>query len=365
MEKGDKDKDPLIGKVFFKLFKVKKAIGEGSFGKIYQAVSEKNGEEFAIKLEKRDSGKNLLETEAYILCHVKAFGVPQVKSFGYNSTYNILIMELMGSSLEDLFQKMHKKFSIKTAVMLGIQMVERIEWVHSRFIMHRDIKPDNFVMGRNKKAPFVHVLDFGLAKKYWSSRRKAHIPYVTNKKLTGTARYASINALKGCEQSRRDDLESIGYVIMYFLRGSLPWQGLKVNTKEDRYQKIYEKKKATTCEELCHGFPKELEEYVRYTRNLQFTDAPNYNYLYGLFKSVLKNIGAEMDYYYDWCKEKPVIKKEFMEISKGGSSTMVSKNEDEKVNNEKEKNDSHIKIDSKIDSNSKIVHTETNSADKN
>ena len=125
--------------------------------------------------------------------------------------------------------------------MLGIQMIDRIEYVHSRKIIHRDIKPDNFVIGRNDKSHIVYVLDFGLSKKYYSVSHKCHIPFIKGKKLTGTARYASINALSGFEQSRRDDLESIGYILMYFIRGSLPWQGLKINKKEDRYKKICEK----------------------------------------------------------------------------------------------------------------------------
>ena len=166
-----------------------------------------------------------------------------MKTYGYNSQYNILIMELLGQSLENLFQKQKKQFSLKTACMLGIQMIDRIEYIHSRKILHRDMKPDNFVMGRNDKSHIVYLIDFGLSKKYWSSRQNKHIPYCTNKKLTGTARYASINALSGCEQGRRDDLESIGYIIMYFIRGSLPWQGLKINNKENRYKKICEKKK--------------------------------------------------------------------------------------------------------------------------
>ena len=170
--------------------------------------------------------------EAYILQHLKAFGIPEIQHYGYNSTFNILIMELLGQSLENLFQAQNKSFSIKTACMLGIQMIDRIEYVHSRKIIHRDIKPDNFVIGRGLKSHIVYILDFGLSKKYWSVSHKCHLPFIKGKKLTGTARYASINALSGCEQSRRDDLESIGYIIMYFIRGSLPWQGLKVNKKK-------------------------------------------------------------------------------------------------------------------------------------
>ena len=217
-------------------------------------------------------------------------------------------MELLGQSLENLFQAQNKSFSIKTACMLGIQMVDRIEYIHSRKIIHRDIKPDNFVIGRGLKSHIVYVLDFGLSKKYWSSSHKCHIPFCRGKKLTGTARYASINALSGCEQSRRDDLESIGYIIMYFIRGSLPWQGLKINKKDDRYKKICEKKRETSAKDLCSGFPSEFESFVSYTRGLQFTEVPNYNYLRNLLKSIIKKSGSTIDFYYDWCTSKPNIK---------------------------------------------------------
>ena len=217
-------------------------------------------------------------------------------------------MELLGQSLENLFQAQNKSFSIKTACMLGIQMIDRIEYVHSRKIIHRDIKPDNFVIGRGLKSHIVYILDFGLSKKYWSVSHRCHLPFIKGKKLTGTARYASINALSGCEQSRRDDLESIGYIIMYFIRGSLPWQGLKVNKKEDRYKKICEKKKETSAKDLCAGFPKEFEDFVQYTRNLQFTEVPNYNYLRNLLKTILKKGGSTYDFDYDWCTTKPKIK---------------------------------------------------------
>lgn len=155
-------------------------------------------------------------------------------------------------------------------------------------------------MGLDQNGEMVYLIDFGLAKKYRSSKNLQHIQFKNNKKLTGTARYASINALRGVEQSRRDDLEAIGYVLMYFLRGSLPWQGLKVEKKDDRYKKIYEKKKSTSPEELCEHFPIEFSQYITYCRNLAFEQEPDYIYLRGLFKKVMDLYGYRMDFDYDW-----------------------------------------------------------------
>ena len=219
-------------------------------------------------------------------------------------------MELLGKSLEDIFQSLEKKFTLKTVCMIGIQMLDRLEFVHSKNIIHRDIKPDNFVLGLDNKSHIIYLLDFGLSKKFRSSRTHQHIKFSVNKKLTGTARYASINALKGCEQSRRDDLEAIGYVLMYFLRSSLPWQGLHVNKGEDRYKKILQKKKGTSAEDLCKGFPKEFVEYINYTRNLEFEADPDYKFLRGLLTTVLEKQNSAYDFWYDWVKEKPNITEE-------------------------------------------------------
>ena len=225
-------------------------------------------------------------------------------------------MELLGSSLEDIFQNQQKKYSIKTVCMIGIQMLDRIEFIHSKNIIHRDIKPDNFTIGMDNKSHIIYALDFGLSKKYRSSRTHQHIKYNVNKKLTGTARYASINALKGTEQSRRDDLEAIGYVLLYFLRGSLPWQGLHVHKNEDRYKKILAKKKGTTAEELCKGFPKEFADYINYTRNMEFEVDPDYKYLRGLLLSILEKENCAYDFWYDWVKEKPNITNDHIAIER-------------------------------------------------
>jgi serine/threonine protein kinase len=182
-------------------------------------------------------------------------------------------------------------------------MIEILEYIHNKHVIHRDIKPDNFVVGRGEKRKYIYILDFGLSKKYRSSRTLKHYQILKSKNLTGTARYASINALNGLTQSRRDDLEAVGYVLMYFLRGRLPWQGIPVKNKEDRYRKIMEKKMATSAEELCMGFPNEFADYINYTRNLQYEQDPDYNYLKNLFLSVLSKSGYRVDCYYDWDKE--------------------------------------------------------------
>ena len=209
-------------------------------------------------------------------------------------------MQLLGKSLEELSTKL-KKFSVKTSSLLIYQMINIMKFIHDRHIIHRDIKPDNFLMGLNKKNADLYLLDFGLSKKYRSSRTLVQYPYIKRNKLTGTARYASIHALEEMEQSRRDDMESIGYVIMFFLRGELPWQGLKVKSKEDKYRKILDKKKETSSKTLCANFPDEFREYVEYTRKLSYEEEPNYEKYKNKFYNLICNKrGESFDYIYDW-----------------------------------------------------------------
>ena len=291
----------IENKIFFSKYKADSKIGQGSFGNIYSAHNINNGELYALKFEKRNRGHSLLETETYILCYLKGEGIPFIKSYGFSGEFNILVMELLGKSLETLFQENNCKFSLKTVCMLGEQMISRLEYIHKKYILHRDIKPDNFTIGRGKQSHIVYLIDFGLSKKFRSSKgNHEHIKYNENKRLIGTARYASINALKGCEQGRRDDMEALGYVLMYFLRGNLPWQGLKLNKGDDRYRKIYEIKKNTTPEELCVGFPRQFYEYIKYTRSLAFEQEPDYHYLKKLIYNVMDKYEFSLDYLYDW-----------------------------------------------------------------
>lgn len=211
-----------------------------------------------------------------------------------------MVLDLLGPSLEDLFNYCGRRFQLKTVLMLADQLLGRLEYVHTKSFIHRDVKPDNFLIGLGKRQSVIHIIDFGLAKKYRDPRSHQHIPYRENKNLTGTARYASINTHIGIEQSRRDDLESLGYVLMYFIRGSLPWQGLKANTKKQKYERIMDRKMSTSTEQLCKGYATEFRSYFEYCRSLRFEDRPDYAYLKRLFKELFYRKGFQYDNMFDW-----------------------------------------------------------------
>ncbi|KAK4375377.1 hypothetical protein RND71_006054 [Anisodus tanguticus] len=289
--------EPRVGNKF----RLGRKIGSGSFGEIYLGGNVQTNEEVAIKLEnvKTKHPQLLYEAKLYKILQ-GGTGVPNLKWVGVEGDYNVLVMDLLGPSLEDLFNFCSRKMSLKTVLMLADQMINRVEFVHAKSFLHRDIKPDNFLMGLGRRANQVYVIDFGLAKKYRDSSTHQHIPYRENKNLTGTARYASMNTHLGIEQSRRDDLESLGFVVMYFLRGSLPWQGLKAGTKKQKYEKISEKKVSTSIETLCWGYPTEFASYFHYCRSLRFDDKPDYAYLKRIFRDLFIREGFQFDYVFDW-----------------------------------------------------------------
>lgn len=276
-------------------------IGFGSFGEIHLGTNIQSGEEVAIKLESvRSRHPQLLyESKLYRILQ-GGIGIPNIHWYGVEGEYNVMVMDLLGPSLEDLFVFCGRRFTLKTVLMLADQMVSRIEFFHAKNFLHRDVKPDNFLIGLSKKSSHVYVIDFGLAKKYREPKTQQHIPYREGKNLTGTARYASVNTHLGIEQSRRDDLEGLGYVLLYFLRGSLPWQGLKGNQKKEKYERIMERKISTTVESLCRGFPQEFTTYLTYCRNLRFEDRPDYSYLKRLFKDLFFRENYQYDFIFDW-----------------------------------------------------------------
>jgi len=308
-------------------YRLGRKIGSGSFGDIYLGTNITNQEEVAIKLESVKSKHPQLFYEAKLYKILAGgVGIPYVRWYGVEGEYNVMVMDLLGPSLEDLFNYCGRKFSLKTVLMLADQMLRRIEYVHSKNFIHRDIKPDNFLMGLQKRGNQVFLIDFGLAKKYRDPKTHQHIAYREQKNLTGTARYASINAHLGIEQSRRDDLESLGYVLMYFNRGNLPWQGLKAPTKKQKYEKISEKKIGTSVETLTKGYAAEFAQYLNYCRSLHFEDKPDYAYLRKLFRDLFLREGHKYDAMFDWT----VLKNEDNKVSS-------AKNEDMEISNEKDR----------------------------
>ena len=349
-------------------FAMKQRIGSGCFGDLYEGYDISSKRKVALKLEKiSPKSHQVLKDEAEIYeqlqncCHI-----PRFFWFGSQEPYNILAIELMDNCLENLMKKCGGTFSLKTVLMLAEQMITAVECMHKHHFIHRDIKPENFMVGRGSKAPIVHVIDFGLSLEFIDPRNNQIIPMTEDNDLTGTARYASINALSGLEQSRRDDMESLGYLFVYFLKGQLPWQGLPGKTREEKYNNILNAKKSIPVEQLCSKLPYEFVEYLHQVKKLQYEDEPEYLKYKELFRSLFFKQNFVYDYQYDWCnidekedeqkqtkekqenKEKPQEKSQKNESSnKKNNKEMMSKKErnskNEKIEN-KEKADNHPKL---------------------
>ena len=348
--------------IIFKKFRVLNHLSKGAFSDIYTGINIITKEKVAIKVEDRFKIEKFLEAECYFIFSLKNVGIPKVISFGHNKEYDILVMPLLGKSLHEMQINENYNFEFKDICLIAIQVIERIQLVHSQKIIHRDIKPDNFLIGLNDPN-ILYLIDFGLSKKYRSSVTGNHIKYNRVKKFVGSLRYASVNALKLREQSRRDDLESIGYMLIFLIKGSLPWDNIKVENKRSSFYKISQFKQKLEPEILCRNLPKEFAEYIRYVKNLNFEEEPDYNYLKSLFQNLLRKQGFEEEkIFFSWINEFNINQiKKSINLSKRNSSSRgrilnqlrklienrrskseLQKDMDEKNTNFNEKNNNNI-----------------------
>jgi len=270
-------------------FELHHQLGSGSFSVVRLAKDLETGNEVALKLEVANSKVPQLIDEARRYKHfADGIGLPAMHWYGTDAGYNIMAMDLLGPSLEVMLDRCDRSMSLETVVKLGRQMLDCLEYIHSKDYIHRDLKPNNFCLGHGDRAAKVFCIDFGLAKRYRSPAmlKHAHIPFRGGLPFVGTVRYASVGAQLGEEQSRRDDLQALGYVFLYLLSGTLPWQGLTgVITKDQRRQMILEMKQALSTDDLCAGAPVEFAEYMDCVQDLAFEETPDYKQLKGWLKA--------------------------------------------------------------------------------
>lgn len=286
MEQDISNNNIIIGKKY----KIIEELGEGSFGKIFKALNIFSNEYVAIKIEKKIN-KSILRLETNIYTKLKNIkGIPQLRYFGTEESFNYMVIDLLSESIEDLVKK-NGKLNLDFVLTIAIETINILEILHNKFIIHRDIKPDNLMLGFKNNRSKIHLIDFGLSK-YYINEKGIHKEITYNKKLTGTAKYASLNVLEGIEPSRRDDLLSLGYVLIYCLRGSLPWENIEGENKEIKYEKIKQTKKMN-INELCKDFPYEFLSYMDYCNRLNYNETPNYKYIKGLFTNLYNLVNEE------------------------------------------------------------------------
>ena len=283
------------------LYKFISKLGSGSFGEVWETFDIKTGKTYASKIEeKKDHSRLKYEYEIYKKLKKGGMksGIPKIINYVEIPSHNLLIMQLLGSSLDKLLENNNGKFDIGTVLKLGIDIINLLKNMHELGFIHRDIKPNNFMVGYKDKKNELYILDFGLSKQFMV--KEQHMGYRVEKNLVGTARYASINVHIGIEPSRRDDLEATGYMLVYFLKGKLPWQGLKEKKGVDKIKLIGDTKILTSLEKLCDGIPKCFIKYIKYCKELKFDETPDYELLKNLFlNEALEN---KIDIKYCWVK---------------------------------------------------------------
>jgi serine/threonine protein kinase len=295
-ESNDKNQETIFNDCYL----AKKKISSGSFGVVYFGIDLRTNESVAIKIEKIDGNddmKSVLKEASILSLLSDVKGVPKLYWAGSKGPVDVMVISLLGKDLTS-YLKIFKKFSLKTVVMLGEQLINILESVHNRGVVHRDLKPENILMGKGEYNNQTYLVDFGISKVYRDSNG-VHIPYRDKKSFIGTTRYASLSAHDGIEISRKDDLESLLYVLIFLAKGNLPWQNLKV-TENEKTRKVGEMKTKMSAEDLCKELPEEFVKFLNYVKNLSFKQNPDYVFLKGLFNKIAENNNFKLDYVWDW-----------------------------------------------------------------
>ena len=305
----------LYNKTIFGKFKLINLIGKGAYSLVFSAQNLIDKSMVAVKIQDKSQIYGNLEKEAYYLYILKGKGIPKIISYGIYKKYYILVEQLLGKSLQQLFisntntnTNINSLKREKDIIIASIQVLDRIEFIHSKLILHLDIKPDNFLIEKPDSS-LIYVIDFGFAQKYRSSRTGKHITYSKKGYFNGNLKYSSINTMKGVSPSRRDDLESLGYMIIYLYNQKLPWEDLPSKNRYTLAQKIYELKRSIKIENLCINMPEEMIIYMNYVKSLKFEQEPNYNYLKDLFQNLLKKIDRNVRPHFSWIN-RPLTEKD-------------------------------------------------------
>ena len=312
----------FLNKIIFGKFQTMKLIGKGAYSRVFSVRNIANKKTYAMKVQDRSELYGNLENEAYNLYQLKGLGIPKIISYGHYRKYNVLVMELLGKALDKLFIEninIGEKLRKKDAILAGIQMIDRIEHIHSKNLLHLDIKPDNFLVGEPDSS-LLYIIDFGFTKQYKSFRTGKHIQYSKKSFFNGNLLFSSARTMNGIESSRRDDLESLGYVLIHLFSKELPWKNLHYKNKNEYAQKAFRLKKTLPLETLCKDAPKEMIDFMKYVKSLKFEEEPKYDYLRNLLENSIKKY---KDPHFSWAN-KALIKFERNYTMKNNKKKRVS-----------------------------------------